>query len=440
MSKVNNYNLFLKKLDEKNRRPVEEKKPGAGTGTGTGAGTSVLEEELEMLKRFMKQIEANFTLFQHDSSMFTGKTTYDEMHLEKKKPHSHAAERKTEAVAAERKTEAVATEKTRTKVHIHKEIHHIRDLLSLIEDHPVNDETEYNINIALLHQIKEPLTSLNDMVGMNDIKINVIHQILYFMQNLHKNSENQQVGDFMHTIIYGPPGTGKTELAKIIGQIYSKMGILKRGIFKKVTRSDLIAGYLGQTAAKTRDVINECLGGVLFIDEAYALGNSEKKDSFSKECIDTLCEALSDHKEDLMVIVAGYEKELNECFLAYNPGLDSRFQWRFHTEKYNPRELHEIFLKKVAMIGWHVSEKTIQADWFEKKRDYFVFYGRDIEILLSKVKISHGKRVFCRPVEEKKIITMEDLEKGFAMFLQNEEVKKRRETALMKEHIASLYV
>ena len=83
-------------------------------------------------------------------------------------------------------------------------------------------------------------------------------------------------GDFMHTVIYGPPGTGKTEIAKIIGKIYCKMGILKKGTFKKVTRSDLIAGYLGQTALKTKDVINECLDGVLFIDEAYSLGNIEK--------------------------------------------------------------------------------------------------------------------------------------------------------------------
>ena len=100
--------------------------------------------------------------------------------------------------------------------------------------------------------------------------------------------------------------------------------------FKKVTRSDLIAGYLGQTALKTQEVIKECLGGVLFIDEAYALGNEQKKDSFAKECIDTLCEGLSDHKENLMVIIAGYEKELQSCFFDYNQGLESRFSWRLH--------------------------------------------------------------------------------------------------------------
>ena len=117
---------------------------------------------------------------------------------------------------------------------------------------------------------------------------------------------------------------------KIIGKIFSKLGILSKKYFKKVTRADLIAGYLGQTAIKTRDVINEAKGGVLFIDEAYALGNPEKRDSFAKECIDTLCEGLSDNKDNLMVIIAGYEKELKDCFFSYNQGLDSRFNWRFN--------------------------------------------------------------------------------------------------------------
>ncbi len=92
------------------------------------------------------------------------------------------------------------------------------------------------------------------------------------------------------------------------------MGILKNNVFRKVTRNDLVAGYLGQTAIKTKNVIQDCLGGVLFIDEAYAMANSYEDDSFSKECIDTLCEALSDHKNNLMVIIAGYENELNNSF------------------------------------------------------------------------------------------------------------------------------
>jgi len=287
------------------------------------------------------------------------------------------------------------------KVDINVEITNIDDLLKLIKTYPLDDAIEYNINMRGLHKIHSSLQELNSMIGMKELKENIVDQILYFIQHLHKSG----TGDFMHTVIYGPPGTGKTEIAKIIGQIFSKLGVLTKGSFRKVTRSDLIAGYLGQTAIKTRDVINDCLGGVLFIDEAYALGNSEKRDSFSKECIDTLCEALSNHKEDLMVIIAGYENELKECFFNYNQGLDSRFTWRFKTEEYKGEALYNIFLKKVNDCKWKIhvdsGDKKITADWFEKHIPYFKFFGRDMETLLAKIKIVHGRRVFCRPIEEK---------------------------------------
>jgi SpoVK/Ycf46/Vps4 family AAA+-type ATPase len=275
-----------------------------------------------------------------------------------------------------------------------------------------------------LHNIKDQLIEMNNMIGMQGIKCNVVDQILYFVQELHKGKRT--TGDFMHTVIYGPPGTGKTEVAKIIGKIYSNIGVLSKATFKKVTRSDLIAGYLGQTAVKTRDVIKEALGGVLFIDEAYALGNPEKRDSFSKECIDTLCEALSDHKDNLMVIIAGYEKELNECFFDYNQGLNSRFTWRFKVDSYSGKELMQIFIKKVDENGWTINVNDITSDWFDKNMEYFKYYGRDVEVLFTKTKIAHSRRVFCKPASEKTIITFPDIENGFKLFLNNDEVKNRK--------------
>ena len=306
---------------------------------------------------------------------------------------------------------------------IEEDIKNISDLLRIIDTYKCDPSIKYNINMKALHNIKEPLIELNNMIGMADLKSNIVDQILYFAQGLHKGT-----GDFMHTVIYGPPGTGKTEAAKIMGKIYSNLGILKKGTFKKVTRSDLIAGYLGQTALKTQDVIKEALGGVLFIDEAYALGNSEKRDSFAKECIDTLCEALSDNKENLMVIIAGYEKELKDCFFSFNQGLDSRFTWRFKTDDYTGEDLHNIFVKKVKDIGWEISEESkISVDWFKKNKNYLRFYGRDIETLLSKCKIAHSKRVFTRPESEKKKLVLKDLEKGFEIYLKNDDVKSRKD-------------
>lgn len=313
----------------------------------------------------------------------------------------------------------------KTKVNINREIESLNDILKLIDDFPLKMDTEYNINMKAIHNIKGPLIELKNMIGMKKLKKSIVDQILYFIQNFHKLSPNSN--DFMHTVIYGPPGTGKTETAKIIGKIFSKLGILSKNYFKKVTRADLIAGYLGQTALKTRDVIKEAVGGVLFIDEAYALGNAEKKDSFAKECIDTLCEGLSDNKDNLMVIIAGYEKELKDCFFSYNQGLDSRFNWRFNTDDYSYDELFLIFRKKVNDIGWKLDEK-VKKIWFEDKIDFFKFYGRDIETLLAKVKIAHGRRVFCLPIEKKMIINLKDMNKGYNMFLDINEVKSRNDT------------
>ena len=329
----------------------------------------------------------------------------------------------------------------KTKIEIDVEINNLSDLINLIEKYKIEPNIEYNINMASLHNIKDSLIELNNMIGMNNLKSNIVEQILYFSQNLHVSKGNDNSGDFMHTVIYGPPGTGKTEIAKIMGKIYSKIGILTSGIFKKVTRSDLIAGYLGQTAIKTKDVIKECLGGVLFIDEAYSLGNNEKRDSFSKECIDTLCEALSDYKNNLMVIIAGYEEELKECFFTYNQGLDSRFTWRFKTDDYKAEELYKIFIKKVKDIGWDIDDDNkIDHKWFESKMDYFKYYGRDIETLLAKTKIAHSKRVFCKPESFKQKINKDDLNKGFEKYINNDEVKKRIEKQTLNKMLYSMYI
>jgi SpoVK/Ycf46/Vps4 family AAA+-type ATPase len=327
----------------------------------------------------------------------------------------------------------------KTLVNIDVEINNISDLLMLIDKYKIEPNVKYNINMQTLHNIKEPLIQLNNMIGIKDLKVNITEQILYFSQDLHKNKDNS--GDFLHTVIYGPPGTGKTEIAKIMGSIYSKIGILNKGTFRKVTRADLVSGYLGQTALKTRDVIKDCLGGVLFIDEAYALGNNEKRDSFSKECIDTLCEALSDNKNNLMVIIAGYENELRECFFNYNQGLDSRFTWRFSTDEYKADELFKIFLKKVSDIEWIIADDSnIKVEWFKKNMDYFKFFGRDMETLLAKTKIAHSKRVFCKPENEKKKLILVDLNKGFEMYLKNNDVKNRKENGNLKKSFEYIYV
>lgn len=305
---------------------------------------------------------------------------------------------------------------------IEAKVNNISDLLRIVEENEYSDDYEYNIDLKTLHAIKPDLISLNAMIGMTELKTSILDQLLYFIQDLHISEKNSE---FKHTVICGPPGTGKTEIAKILGNMYSKMGVLKNNVFKKVTRNDLIAGYLGQTALKTRKVIEECIGGVLFIDEAYSLGSSEGNgDIYSKECIDTLCEALSDHKHELMVIIAGYEEELRTCFFSINRGLESRFIWRFKIENYSAPELMRIYELKMKIIEWTCEEKTLTEKWFEEKKANFKFYGRDMEVLLNYVKIVHGRRIYGEPKDLRKRITLDDMNKGYEMFLKNRTTKE----------------
>jgi len=305
------------------------------------------------------------------------------------------------------------------KIIINKEINTLNELIELLNDYPTVSNAEYNIDIERIQKIKEPLIELNNLIGLNDLKNDILDQILFYIQDFHKTNGM----DYMHTVLYGSPGTGKTGVAKIIGKIFSQLGILEKKTFKKVVRSDLVAGYLGQTAIKTTKVIEEAIGGVLFIDEAYALGNSEKRDSFAKECIDTLCEALSNHKDKLIVIIAGYEKELDSCFFSYNQGLKSRFPWVFKTDKYSAVDLRNIFIKKVQDIGWSLND-DIDIKFFESNMKYFPYYGRDMEILFLKTKIAHGRRVFCKPLEDKTKLNLTDLEKGFELFKKHNKTEE----------------
>jgi SpoVK/Ycf46/Vps4 family AAA+-type ATPase len=448
-TRINNYNKFLSTLDQKSNLNENEKnavKILSEKFKDSTVKESICKDELD---KIIDNLNNSFDTNNISSSNFTGQTPNDSCCVNDLDPNYYRDINNHKIIylirpniqplpgSKSKKPSETPSEKPveiRETINIEAEVNNITDILKLIDTYQNDPAIKYNINMKALHDIKEPLEELNSMIGMKDLKNNIVEQILYFVQELHKG--NLSSGDFMHTVIYGPPGTGKTEIAKIMGKIYSKIGILNKGTFKKVTRSDLIAGYLGQTAIKTKDVIKEALGGVLFIDEAYSLGNPDKKDSFAKECIDTLCEALSDNKENLMVIVAGYEKELKESFFSFNQGLDSRFTWRFKTDDYTAEDLYNIFLKKVKDIGWELEpDAKISVDWFRKNNDYFKFYGRDIETVLAKTKIAHSKRVFCRPDSEKKKITIKDLDKGFEVYLKNDDVKNRKDEKEFKKNL-----
>jgi SpoVK/Ycf46/Vps4 family AAA+-type ATPase len=201
----------------------------------------------------------------------------------------------------------------------------------------------------LINCIK-PLEKLNDLIGMDEVKQNIVDQVLFFAQDLNKN-------EMMHTCLSGPPGVGKTTLGKILAELYCSMGLLETDNFRVVSRPELIGGYLGQTALKTQKVLRSSIGGVLFIDEAYSLGAGSKDDDiYSKECIDTINKFLSEHTSNFIMIIAGYREELDQYFFAMNKGLRRRFPWNYDIKDYTITNLKDIFIYQVFENDWNFED------------------------------------------------------------------------------------
>lgn len=190
--------------------------------------------------------------------------------------------------------------------------------------------------------LDELMEQLNQLVGLKEVKAKVNDLIAFQkVQLLRKQNGLHLPKRTMHLAFTGNPGTGKTTVARIVGRIYRKLGLLSKGHFIEVSRTDLIAGYQGQTALKVKKVIEKARGGVLFIDEAYSITENDHSDSYGRECLTELTKALEDYRDDLVVIVAGYTEPMKHFFEA-NPGLKSRFNTFLEFEDYNATELMDI--------------------------------------------------------------------------------------------------
>ena len=199
--------------------------------------------------------------------------------------------------------------------------------------------TAKELNIIKNPNYRTGLKKLNKLVGLEDVK-QQIQQIIDYVQ-VHKQRGHSPT---LHMIFKGNPGTGKTEVARLVGEIFAEYGILEDK-FVEVGRNDIVAGYVGQTALKTQKVIEQALGGVLFIDEAYSLSSNSEKD-YGAEAISTLIKNMEDYKDNLCVIMAGYPQEM-EAFLKSNAGLKSRIQFFVDFPDYSTEELYRIFTKLV---------------------------------------------------------------------------------------------
>ena len=191
-------------------------------------------------------------------------------------------------------------------------------------------------------KMEDLLKELDSYIGLDVVK-DEVRSLINMVQvyKLRREHDLPTTDMSLHMVFTGNPGTGKTMMARMMARIYRSLGILSKGQLVEVDRSGLVAGYVGQTALKTQKVIEKAMGGVLFIDEAYAL-NGKSENDFGQEAIDTILKAMEDHRDDLVVIVAGYT-ELMDKFIHSNPGLESRFNRFLLFEDYTPEEMFEIF-------------------------------------------------------------------------------------------------
>ncbi len=242
------------------------------------------------------------------------------------------------------------------------------------------------------------LAELDELCGLERVKQDVKSLI-----NLVKVRKLRQEHDLpvppmsLHLVFMGNPGTGKTTVARLLAKIYHAIGVLSKGQLVEVDRSGLVAGFVGQTAIKTGEVIQKALGGVLFIDEAYALANQDAPNDFGKEAIEALLKGMEDHRADLIVIVAGYP-ELMDRFIHANPGLESRFNKYFYFEDYNGEELMEIFRSMCKKNGYTLDAETekFAAEGFQQlyeERDENFGNARDVRNIFERAMARQADRV-----------------------------------------------
>ena len=245
-------------------------------------------------------------------------------------------------------------------------------------------------------KIEDLKKELDTYIGLGEVKREVNN--LINMATVFKRREETGLpnADFsLHMVFTGNPGTGKTMIARLMARVYRSLGILSKGQLVEVDRSGLVAGYVGQTAIKTSKVIEKALGGVLFIDEAYAL-NGKGDNDFGQEAIDTLLKAMEDHRDDLVVIVAGYDG-LMEKFIQSNPGLESRFNRYLHFDDYTLDEMLEIFKMQCRKSQYTLSpdaEQDVKDFIYDENADGVTFgNARGVRNLFEQILTAQANRL-----------------------------------------------
>ena len=287
-------------------------------------------------------------------------------------------------------------------------------------------------------EMDEARKELEKVIGLNKVKEYVLNlENNYKVQQMREGKGLKSSDISMHMIFVGNPGTGKTTIARIVAKYLKAIGVLSSGHLCEVTRADLVGQYAGHTAVKTTDVIKSALGGVLFIDEAYSLSRN-KEDAFGLEAIDALVKGMEDYRDDLVVILAGYEDEMQE-FLKANSGLKSRFPNVVHFEDYTVDEMYDIAQVTATSKGYKISEQCEEGlrHQFEKhqiKGKNDGGNGRLVRNLIESAIINQSQRIVKNPEDNIELlipadfgfdkIVEFDLEKSLAEVIGMDEVKK----------------
>ena len=245
--------------------------------------------------------------------------------------------------------------------------------------------------------LDELMAQLDALVGLTEVKKDVKNLVnLMKVRKLRQEHELPVPPMSLHMVFMGNPGTGKTTVARLISGLYAAIGVLSKGQLVEVDRSGLVAGYVGQTALKTQEAIKSALGGVLFIDEAYSLSSGGEND-FGREAIETILKAMEDHRDDLIVIVAGYDEPMAE-FLTSNPGLESRFNKYFYFPDYTGAELMAIFRVQCEKNSYKLTDEAAAAaekmftELYEQRGDNFG-NGRDVRNCFEDMIVRQSNRV-----------------------------------------------